>query len=316
MIGRTRVRHTKRPNPMPEIVEQTVAEMLRVSRAIAGGDFEARVMDSPGSEAHPELVELRHELNRAFDRTDAYMREATASLVAATQGRYHRQFLLGGMPGAFKEGAIVINSCRADMAKNAARVTAAAATRLRLGDELEATVLAVAEQVATAATELSASASSLSASATEAVAEADAATGTVRSLESSSVEIQQVVTLISRVADQTRLLALNASIESARAGEAGRGFAVVASEVKSLAEQTSQAAKQIVHQVESVRSAADQSTSVIDSVGERIRTMDQMVDGIGVAVHGDAKVNALGLSQMAEMLRAEVVQFLSVMRSG
>lgn len=316
MIGRMRVRRGSHPSTAPAVREQMIAEMLRVSRAIAAGDFEARVMDSPGSQDHPELVELRHELNRAFDRTDAYVREATASLVAATESRYHRQFLLGGMVGAFKEGAIVINSCRSDMAKNAARVTAAADTRLRLGDELEATVLAVAEQVAAAATELSASASSLSASATAAVAEADAATGTVRSLESSSVEIQQVVTLISHVADQTRLLALNASIESARAGDAGRGFAVVASEVKSLAEQTSEAAKQIVQQVTTVRSAADESTSVIDSVGGRIRTMDQMVDEIGVAVHGDSRVNTRGLSQMAEMLRAEVVQFLAVMRAG
>ena len=316
MIGRARVRRGAVADASSAVVDEMIAEMLRVSRAIAAGDFEARVRDNPSSTEHPELVELRHELNRAFDRTDAFMREATASLVAATQGRYHRQFLLGGMPGAFQEGAIVINTCRAEMASGAEDLAAAATTRLQLGDELEATVLAVAEQVATAATELSASASSLQASATAAVAEADSASGTVRSLELSSAEIQQVVTVISRVADQTRLLALNASIESARAGEAGRGFAVVASEVKGLAEQTSQAASQIVAQVGSVRSAADRSTTVIGSIGEQIRTMDQMVEGISVAVHGDGTAGVHGLSQMAEMLRAGVVQFLSVIRAG
>lgn len=313
-LGRTR-RTTTRP-AVPAVVEQAVAEMLRVSRAVASGDFEARVMDTPGSEDFPSLVELRHELNRSFDRTDAFIREAAASLVAAAEGRHHRQFLLGGMLGSFRDGAVIINTCRASMAENAARVAAAEAARLRLGDELEATVLAVAEQVATAATELSASASSLSASTLAAVAEADAAGETVRSLESSSTEIQQVVTLISRVADRTRLLALNASIEAARAGQAGLGFSVVASEVRILADQTSQAAGQVVLQVESVQSAAGESTTVMDSVGGRIRAMDEMVDGIGIAVSGDPRANVHGLSQMAEMLRAEVVELLSAMRAG
>jgi methyl-accepting chemotaxis protein len=311
-----RTRRIESPAAVPAVVAEVITELRRATRAIGAGDFEARVMETPGSQDYPGLVELRDEMNRAFDRTDAFVREATASLVAATEGRHHRQFLLGGMLGSFRDGAAVINTCRVSMAENAERITTAAATRLKLGDELETTVLAVAEQVATAATELSASASSLSESTTAAVAEADSAKATGRSLESSSAEIQQVVTLISRVAGQTRLLALNATIESARAGEAGRGFAVVASEVKSLADQTSQAAKQIVEQVESVQLAAEQSTAVMDSVGERIRAMDEMVDGVSVAVHGDASVDAFGLSQMAEMLRAEVVQFLSVMRAG
>jgi PAS domain S-box-containing protein len=311
-----RARPSATPAAVPAVVAQAIAEMSRASRAVAAGDFEARVMDTPGSDEYPELVALRHEMNRTFDRTDAFIREATASLVASAEGRYHREFLLGGTLGSFREGAVVINTCRVAMAGSAAQVTAAATARLRLGDELETTVLAVAEQVATAATELSASASSLSASAMAAVEEADSAKETGHSLETSSAEIEQVVTLISRVADKTRLLALNATIESARAGEAGRGFSVVASEVKSLADQTSQAAKDIVRQIGSVQSAAGQSTAVMDSVAERIRAMNDMVEGINVAVHGDAGVNAYGLSQMAEMLRAEVVQFLAVLRAS
>ena len=289
-----------------------IAEMYRASRAVAAGDFEDRVMDTPGSQDYPQLVELRHEMNRTFDRTDAFIREAAACLVAATEGRYHRQFLVGGMLGAFRDGAAIINTCRVAMAENAEKLATAATVRLKLGD----TVLAIAEQVATAATELSASASSLSDLTSEAVEKADSATETGRFLETSSAEIEHVVTLISKVADKTRLLALNAMIESARAGEAGRGFTVVASEVRGLADQTSQAAKEIVRQVGSVQLAARQSTTVMNSVGERIRTMDDMVEGINIAVHGDDSVDAYGLSQMAEMLRAEVVQFLSVMRDS
>ena len=312
MIARRRADPSPEPAAVPTVVADAIAEMSRASRAVAAGQFEARVMNTPGSEDYPELVELRHEMNRTFDRTDAFIREATASLFAATEGRYHRQFLLGGMPGSFRDGGVVINTCREAMARDAEQLATAASTRLELG----LAVLAIAEQVATAATALSASASSLSDSTAAAVAEADSATGTGRSLEVSSAEIEQVVTLISQVADKTRVLALNAMIEATRAGEGGLGFKVVASEVRSLADQTSQAAKEIVRQVGSVQSAARQSATVMDNVGETIRAMVDLVDGISIAVHGDASVDAYGLSQMAEMLRAEVVEFLSVMRAS
>lgn len=85
----------------------------------------------------------------------------------------------------------------------------------------------------------------LSTQTTEINKKADEMTEMVKELDSSSLEIQEVVKMVKGIADQTNLLALNSAIEAARAGEHGKGFAVVADEVKKLAEQTKQSVEQI-----------------------------------------------------------------------
>lgn len=89
-------------------------------------------------------------------------------------------------------------------------------------------------------------------------------------LAESSARIGDVVTLIERIAKETRLLALNASIEAARAGDAGRGFAVVAAEVKTLAEQTNDATGSIRSQIEQMQRSIDGTVAAITAVAARI----------------------------------------------
>ncbi|MFF5296120.1 methyl-accepting chemotaxis protein [Paractinoplanes globisporus] len=132
------------------------------------------------------------------------------------------------------------------------------------------TVAAGSEQMGASIREISRNANDAAQVAAEAVDVAAATNHTVAKLGDSSAEIGNVVKAITAIAEQTNLLALNATIEAARAGEAGKGFAVVASEVKDLAQETARATEDISRRVETIQadtaSAVDAITRIADII--------------------------------------------------
>ncbi|RED49645.1 methyl-accepting chemotaxis protein [Aestuariispira insulae] len=110
--------------------------------------------------------------------------------------------------------------------------------------------------------------------------EAQEARETIDTLAKASDKIGDVVKLIEGIAGQTNLLALNATIEAARAGEAGKGFAVVANEVKSLAQQTANATRDITDQVNEIQSVTHRVVEVIEGITKVITDVEHFSEEV------------------------------------
>ncbi len=145
--------------------------------------------------------------------------------------------------------------------------------------------------VASAMEEMSASSSEIASQITmtgrksgDTATNARTANETVGNLNELVGNIGEVVIAIQDIAEQTNLLALNATIEAARAGEAGKGFAVVADEVKKLATETAQKTGEINDRINEIQGATSESVDAMERILNNISEMDDSVTGISAAV--------------------------------
>ena len=106
----------------------------------------------------------------------------------------------------------------------------------------------------------------------------------VQGLATDSQQVSRVVEVINQVAEQTNLLALNAAIEAARAGEAGRGFAVVADEVRALAHRTQQSTQEIEQMIQAVQHSTDQAMSAMQASNQRAQSTLEIAHAAGEAL--------------------------------
>ncbi|WP_308441116.1 methyl-accepting chemotaxis protein [Planosporangium mesophilum] len=183
------------------------------------------------------------------------------------------------------------------------------------------TVSAGTEEMSASIREIATNASEAAQVATDAVTVAGNVNGTVAKLAASSAEIGDVVKLITTIAEQTNLLALNATIEAARAGEAGKGFAVVASEVKDLAQATAKATGDISERVKAIQADTEAagaaiaeiadviekingySTTIATSVEEQTSTTSEIARSVNEAATGSTQIaeNITGVATASQL---------------
>lgn len=237
-----------------EIEEYRVAleRITRVTHDAAQGDLETRLTHCDDSE---KLRTVARSVNHLLDMTDAFLREAGASLEHASEGKFFRRVLLKGMRGTFRHKSQIINDATERMSKNA--------SSLHRVDELVRSSAQLAQ---------------------EAVRQAAEATSIISQLGQASLRIGEVVKSISQVAWQTNLLALNAKIEASRAGEAGRGFDVVADEVKSLAQQAASSTDSIAREITAMAAEVNATTNAIAVVTKTIGQLQEISASIESAV--------------------------------
>ena len=171
-----------------------------------------------------------------------------------------------------------------DTAKGASGKADAAGSAAERAATNVQTVASAAEELASSIKEIGRQVNQSSTIAARAVEKGQQTNEQVESLSAAAQKIGEVVELITDIAEQTNLLALNATIEAARAGEAGKGFAVVASEVKGLATQTAKATEDIAGQIRDIQTATRDAVTAIKDITTTISEIDSIGTAIAAAV--------------------------------
>jgi methyl-accepting chemotaxis protein len=312
-------------------ISRPMIAMCQAMRELAGGRFDVVL---PGLGRKDELGEMAAAVEEFKVQAVAKAeRDAAAQDAHNKASSAARRSELIRFADEFEAavGAIVSN-----VSASAVQLESAAGTLTRTADTTQSLSNQVAgaseeasqnmQSVASATEELSASVDEIGKRVREsnriaeaAVLQAEQTDGRIGKLSRAAQQIGDVVKLITAIAEQTNLLALNATIEAARAGEAGRGFAVVASEVKSLASQTARATDEISSHISGMQSATQESVAAIKEIGGTIGQISEIASSIATAVEQQGSATqeiARSVQNVAQGTQEAAVNIMQVNRGA
>ncbi|MHB1064298.1 MAG: methyl-accepting chemotaxis protein [Georgenia sp.] len=273
------------------VVRRPIARVQRSLEAMAEGDL------TVGAD-----VTSADELGRmasALGRAQAGLRETIANVVTTSET----------VASAAEELSASSSQISTTSEETSAQAGVVAAAAEQISQNVQ-TVAAGAEQMGASIREIAHNVTEAAKVTDHATQVAAGTNETVAKLGTSSQEIGNVIKAITSIAEQTNLLALNATIEAARAGEAGKGFAVVASEVKELAQGSAKAAEDIAGRIEAIQNDAagavgaigeissiitainDFQTTIASAVEEQTATTNEMTRNVTEAATGSGEIAA------------------------
>ncbi len=266
-----------------------LGELVRQAQALGAGDLSARLKIS----SNDEIGELARNFNQMGDA----LSDMVEHIRSASQEVASRAQTLTGLASGAYEG---IEQQSGEITSMAGAVEEFSATSQGIADNMANTERLASENAQQ--TGIGRGSMDEASAALKQIAEALEDTGAVvNTLGQRSQEIGGIVGVITAIAEQTNLLALNAAIEAARAGEQGRGFAVVADEVRSLAARTREATEQIASMIGSIQS----------ETGSAIDTMDQGRELMRNGLQLNARVGEV-LNLIAEQSKEAGEQFAAI----
>jgi methyl-accepting chemotaxis protein len=227
-----------------------------------------------------------------IEKMEAEQKDIEARASAERKAGMHRladefQTAVGGIIDTVSTASRGMETAANTLSKTAEQTQALSGAVATASEQASANVQSVAsatEEMSSSVDEISRQVHESSKIAAEAVKQAEKTDARINELSQAAGRIGDVVKLITAIAEQTNLLALNATIEAARAGEAGRGFAVVASEVKQLASQTAKATEEIGAQIAGMQTATQDSVAAIKEIGGTIGRISDIASTIAAAV--------------------------------
>jgi methyl-accepting chemotaxis protein len=262
--------------------------------ARAANTFRDNLVRIEKMEAEQRASDARNSADRAAIETrEAADKKAAEERVSAERRavmhRLAREFetAVGGIIDTVTTTARQLESAANTLSKTAEETQHLSGTVAAASEQASTNVQSVAsstEEMTSSVNEIGRQVQESSRIAAVAVGQAEQTDTRIGQLSQAAGRIGDVLKLITAIAEQTNLLALNATIEAARAGEAGRGFAVVASEVKALASQTAKATEEIASQISDMQIATADSVTAIKDIGDTIGRIAEIASTIAAAV--------------------------------